>query len=838
MSIASALSSGATLITASARSARFWRRRYAALQREAGRRAWVDPRIFSYPEWQSQMATAQGGTAILTRWQEESLWEQAIAVDEAGAAVLMQPAAAARAARRAWNRIHAWRIPRAAGAWASSPDGMAFLGWVRSYESRLRHMNRTDGARLSTSIAPHDAGRILVAMHGDIEPAAALLLEQMAEAGSQVEMLAAPVAGKRTRVTVAAASDPGDEIEAAAAWAVERNKANPDARIGFVCVDLEAVRARVERVFRAAAGAAVHISLGPPLAERPLVAGALAALALTADVPPIDDWTGFLLSPYAGGGDLFSRAKLDVEMRRKRMEAAPMAAVSSLGACPGVLGAMLADAEGMIEGWPQRQSPDAWSAAWARLLARMGWPGEAQLSSEEYQVLESWHEALSDFAALGATLGPVSAETALAVFRAEVARRRFQVEDLGQPIQVMNVAEASGLEFDHLWVAGLHAEAWPSPPAPDPFVPLSLQRSLELPGSSAAVELQRARERTRLLAASADEVVFSFARAEGEKRLAPSPLLAAYGETEMIGRPVEWRPPPASFTEIDDRTGPPPNLEAPVTGGARILELYARCPFQGYAEMRMEARPLEAPELGFDLRDRGTILHAALAACWEELGSSAALRDWAAADIEAAISRAVERALNEQHPANEFEQKRLELEQERLRRLLAAWLDKERERDAAFTVLESERDREVEIGGIRLRTRIDRIDRLDGDGGLVLIDYKSTAPPASAWEGDRPESPQLPLYAVTRGERLSGALFAQVKAGEVKFSGLVTSKEVANLPRSVVSEDQFSDRLEAWRAALEGLAAQIRSGYAAVDPKKGEETCNRCHLQMLCRIHE
>ena len=47
-----------------------------------------------------------------------------------------------------------------------------------------------------------------------------------------------------------------------------------------------------------------------------------------------------------------------------------------------------------------------------------------------------------------------------------------------------------GLRFDHLWVMGLHHEAWPQSANPNPFLPIALQREHKLPHSSADRELE------------------------------------------------------------------------------------------------------------------------------------------------------------------------------------------------------------------------------------------------------------------------------------------------------------------------------------------------------------
>src|SRR5262249_36938161 len=59
--------------------------------------------------------------------------------------------------------------------------------------------------------------------------------------------------------------------------------------------------------------------------------------------------------------------------------------------------------------------------------------------------------------------------------------------------------------------------------------------------------------------------------------------------------------------------------------GSRIFELQSLCPFRAFAELRLGAQPLEQMTAAVDSRDRGILIHAALADIWEELKTSAEL---------------------------------------------------------------------------------------------------------------------------------------------------------------------------------------------------------------------
>ena len=180
-----------------------------------------------------------------------------------------------------------------------------------------------------------------------------------------------------------------------------------------------------------------------------------------------------------------------------------------------------------------------------------------------------------------------------------------------------------------------------------------------------------------------------------------------------------------------------------------------------------------------------------------------------------------------------FTERFTEIERERLDGILQAWLAEERQREP-FTVLVQEREQSIQLRRIALTARIDRIDRLD-DGSVAVIDYKTGLPKLQSWDGERPEDPQLPLYAVAADEAVSGVLFARVRRGKMGFLGL-GKRAVAPGVAEVPAPD-FDATIDSWRAVLEHLADQVAEGYAAVDPRDGN-VCDYCGLHPLCRIAE
>ena len=86
-------------------------------------------------------------------------------------------------------------------------------------------------------------------------------------------------------------------------------------------------------------------------------------------------------------------------------------------------------------------------------------------------------------------------------------------------------------------------------------------------------------------------------------------------------------------------------------------------------------------------------------------------------------------------------------------------------------------------------------------------------------------------------EQPDAIAFAQVKRGDMKFSGFAREDGIIRSVRQ--HKTDWKNQIADWRAALEDLAVEFRTGRAAANPKR-KDTCetDRCPLAALCRIKE
>ncbi|MBM3796318.1 MAG: hypothetical protein FJW31_20160 [Acidobacteria bacterium] len=841
-----ALAHGATLVTANARLAREWRQRYSTSQMEAGRAGWRTPAILPWGAFTAALAESETGATplepALTAAQEAALWE---AIVEAGpdSSPLLDPSAAARLAADAWTIIHEWRVPltckAAKPAWEATAETSAFYGWAQQFQFHAQWAKRTSSARRADGLAgrtlkPAGSGEVWLAGFDEYTPRQREIIAALERGGTRVLHLADEDPAWPGQASLAAFASARDEAEAAAAWCRERLASNPDARTGVIVPGLESRRAVFDSAFTRAVPGAFHISLGVPLTERAAIAAALRMLEFGDERVAWSTVSAVLLSPWSRGfaEERGQRASFEVDLRRWRAAELTAAGLAHAKTCPPALSRAMWQVVSLVRSWPASQKPSEWSAAFAALLEAFGWPGDQTLTSAEYQVVSAWRGVLSELASTDLAWPSITRGRASALLRRLADGNRFEVESRGEPVQILGLFEAAGSRFDHLWIAGMDDETLPERPSPNPFVPLALQRRHALPHSSPARELAFATNVAGRLRRGAPEIVVSYVRGDGERELQPSPLftdLPAWPDLAAAAVDVA----PVGWDAFDDGAAPPADSSGTQRGGTRALELQAKCPFRAFAELRLHARELEEPELGFSPLERGGFLHKALELLARRFPSSASLMDAS----EDAVAECINAALTGRGAEGDrFTAKLYELERLRLRESLADWLALERKRAVPFTLAEPEEERLVTIGGLTVQVRLDRLDRL-ADGQYALIDYKTGQPKLKSWDGERPESPQVPLYAVTASEPLAAIAFAQVRRGDCRFRGYELQEDA--LPGAKLAKpEEFAERVETWRKTLTSLAAGFMAGLAPVDPKERYSTCAYCHLPALCRIEE
>lgn len=840
----SAVEAGATLVTANRRLARGLRRQYDLRQSARGLAAWRTADILPWNAWLMRLWDTLDGENVLSPLQEQTLWEEIVLETHPA---LIQSAAAAKLAREAWNVCHSYRIPLL--EYGASGDAATFLEWSKAYSAR-RGLS-LDSAKLADGLIERARelnliNEILLAGFDELTP-------QQRELASALDCREIALSRERPPVSCVrlACDDAKAEMTYAALWARGLALRNAGQRIGIVVPGLEKKRSAIEAIFEdvfhpasALPGAkarmhAFNISLAPPLAAAPVIAAALSVLEFTERNAGLAATSRVLRSPFIAGAqsEMTARALLDARLRERRELIVPSEVLLryAQASAPSFAERLERLRKIHLDG---ARGAGNWTVIFRALLLAVGWPGDRALESAEFQALKSWDELLIEFRALDRFLPSLDYPQAVAKLRRLTDEKLFQPESAEVPVQILGVREALGQEFDHLWMMGLDEEAWPAPCRPNPFIPLALQRKFGVPHATPERELAYARTSLHAISSSAENVVLSWPRGDGDVEFACSRLIAgaplvtgvapqhdftAYRDVIHRARDVE---------RFDDDRGASLTECIVPRAGHRLFEYQAACPFRAFAAFRLKARGLQEPAAGSDALERGIIAHKAIAAVWNELKTHAALL--AAKNLPEIVFGAVEQVIAEEahRRPHTFTPAFTALETRRLNALMLEWLELDRAR-APFDSVECEVKGSKTVAGVSVNLRIDRIDRWQ-NSGVALTDYKTGKCNKKDWLSERPNAPQLPLYAYGDANVVAIS-YGVLSRGEVSYSGYSRDAAIAE---GIELAENWNAMSKEWEKALEELARQFLSGDARVDPKQFPKTCENCEMPTFCRVAE
>ena len=833
--------------------------------RGAGRELWPTPRVREFGGWLvdrhlEELQPTAAHLRVLSEVEERELWLQVV---ETGAGeASMEPAAAARAARRARRAMVEHGIGLEALRAEHTLEASALIEWSTRFEARCRALDCVSADALwpGAAVAPPAATEPIAWIESPSwRPQARRWLEATAGRALEPEPARSPggsvEAPRRTRFGSSA-----HELAALAVWSEQLVARNPEARV-WVCIpDLMRRRAAVEDAFDAvlepgrfaliehgAHAPRYALAGGTSLAQHGPVRAALELLAASRGMLDFERFSALLRAPELARDALdLSAARADIELRRVAPSEAPLAHwIALAGHC--VHGArvpaleLLNAARRHLDQGGARQLLSRWVSVWVSAFEAGPWANRARWTSAEYQAAERFRELLATLATGDRLFGRMTRAEAGALLHRASHEVRFQPQTGVPPIWISSQLHDPYLAYEGIWVAGVDAQRWPPAPAPVPLLPVRLQRRFGIIAASAEAQLAQAETLQARWRARGVELRFSSAAAGQGRSGEVSALLATFAspDNDVIGAAPQphWcaqRRAAPSLERLEDAQAPAFAPDEP-TRGVWALRAQSRCAFQGFAFARLGAEPLRKPIPGFNELERGQLVHDALEHLWGELQSSAQLAAHTPDSLAALRSRsaaaAIERAARRRDPGLRWRER----EQVRLEALLGRWLEVERAR-VPFTVERLElAARSVRFGGLEFKVRIDRVDRLEDDS-YVLIDYK-TGVATPDWRDDRPDNPQLPIYALTLGRPLAGVAYGRVNATECEFvaetdrPGLFKPGKRAT---SLEGHARLIDLLPLWAERIERLARELAAGRAVLDPTS--RACAICDFQALCRV--
>ena len=833
--------------------------------------AWKQPRVFSVDHWlracwdelQDQNHQLVRGLAIVGTQQSRYYWERAIADDG-----LEQPANFVKLAGDTLKTLENWNLS-AVQVPGENPSVEYFKRWCGRFDELLRR-NKLLTSQRSWQLVKQGFEQGALKLEPEIviygfQSTPPLQATLIASASNQVVNLdLANTQGQLLRIE---AEDSQQELRLAASWAAQQLKGNPQQRIGIVVPELNSSLQRVARVinealnsvdnnlpsadteFREGTAVIANISAGTALRDTPMVNSALLMIGLLKDKRPLSEWLHLLYSPYSAFDQLPLTFRADSEIllrKRNRFDFSLsqfITAVTPKDQNTDNLEAEIDNHAGEskvlttlrnLRDYERRQinsqqSFAAWADFFTRYLADLGWPGKRAVNSLEYQQRQHWNRLLEHFNGLDNLGIEVGLSTAFKHLQQLAQDSVFHPQTADAPLQILGLLEASGLRFDQLWIVDMHSQNFPASVAINQLLPAEFQRQHRMPHSLPERELEIAHKLLQGYKNNSGRLIVSYPKIRGEEQLDPSPLItdiALYQEHQGNKKPLVEYPqahPPWLYQDYQCQLladqAPPynPKLET-IRGGSNLLKNQSICPFNAFVTHRLKAEALEEPTQDLSAMDRGSLLHEILFRLWGIWKSSATLQELSDTQLQQQLATTIEQTLTEWAPKHTILRGDCfrGLEQQRLEKLLAQWLEEEKLRPP-FEVVALETKSRVQFGDLEINLRLDRVDKI-GDK-LLIIDYKSGAVKESSWSGARPVDPQLPLYVLASNPRANGCAFAQIKGGKIKFVGSTDSKFLAS--EKVTSDmdlsQQWAEQIDAWQNALNRLADEFVRGHASVE---------------------
>ena len=850
----------------------------------SGRHIWPTPRIRDFGGWlKDRHVGRQLIDSTLPRClsdaEERELWRDAVLGSDLGQRFL-EPLGAARAARSARRATHEYGIPMGAIAADGGEEASIFVEWSARFAQRCRDLKCvTADELLGSAVEEGGAGGAVDADGGAnvawIEsplwrPVARGWLER--HAGAPLAPLRATRDTRYAKAQILRAEAPAAELASIAEWARGHLAMREDFR-AWICVpDLAQRRSELIDAFDAAlaphrfalhegdAGAPYAVAGGTTLADYAPVRSALGLLSAASGRIPFARFSALLRAPELCESpfEASAAACLDVALRSCAPAEAPLAEWLKLAERveraqqlrPVMALARIAAALKALAGLTGSHLLSRWLSIWISAFESAPWSFRHRWSSGEYQSAERFRELLATIALGDASFGSQSRTSAESILRRAARDTPFQVQTGVPPIWVSGQWMDPWLDYEGLWVASCDEAHWPPPVEPLPLLPVRLQRQHGVIAASMESQLRYAENLQRRWLERANRCAFSCADAEDGRRAAPSPLLASSlaGIDAQSGvKHIALAPAPAYphwraqlerapiIERLVDEWAPAFG-ESERTRGVSTLKAQSRCAFRGFAETRLRAEPLENPVPGFNDRERGELVHDSLLEIWTALGGSAGLAEHLGRphELSQLIRESADRAIARLCARRDPGQRWRERERERLLKLIGRWLELESQR-GPFEVERLEAGSEIaRHAGLNFSVRIDRIDRLP-DGSRLLIDYKTGAV-SRDWQTERPDNPQLPIYALLHPRSLIAVAYGKINAAECTFVAESERSGVFPGKRATLMEGMGSlaELMGRWSERIDRLAREFREGRASVDPLPS--ACRSCHLHGLCRV--
>ena len=832
--------------------------------------------------WSSVSLKIKKPPLVLNDGQLEFVWQQIIADDihkhYGDSEPLWNTYLCAKSAILSLKLVRSWRISSNQLRTSYHLDHRCFHRWLTAFEQHCVANNHIDRFQLGNMIGENinfvASASVQLTGFDRLTAQQQFVVDQLVNHGHTAEIIETDSPEVATP-SYRSFTDEAEQWRAAGYWAREKLESESDCRIAIVAPDIAKSRDNIESGMIEAlcpqnileptdiADRPFHISLGKPLSDYPVTRSMQTITKIAAhsqfDHDLLDQ---FLLSPFIAGAEQerFLRATLVTKLHerlphtfsfKKFFNEANWLVTHQPECSCTALSAMLQELEGFRNDIPAKATFHEWSLKITKLLELFKWPHYHALSSSEFQTMTAVKEQCSRLGEFDTLHPQVPFSEAVKWLNRRLQQQLFQVEATDAPVQVLGVLETAGLQFDYLWFGSLIETAWPGKHRPSPFIPITLQQKAGIHEASSESWMTLSSNQQQRLLRAGKEVVLSDYAFEEEVAVSRSPLISAVqtGEAKLTDTPQRWqwyqknRP---ALTQIKDNKGPSLDADTQTTGGTNLVASQAQCPLSAFLRYRLKATDSKPLEEGPDAADRGMMIHHLLEQAWKEIKDSDRLHQYNNQQLNALLLQLAEVTNLRFAPKGGMGDGFLDYQQQWLTKTVMQWFDLERARANPFEVIKVEESTELNLGGIHLRFKIDRIDQFE-DGTLALIDYKTgSGNSLTDWIAPRPIAPQLPLYALAQADQIKVIAYGQVRMGACQFIGISDDHQFSTSHRDIKVVDITKHRtigkifpdweslFDFWVDSLNETAKEFVDGRADIDPE-GNGICRYCTTPAFCR---
>ncbi len=842
-----------------------------------GKEAWETPNIGTLESWLKNLWNSSWPSKyVISKTQSLKLWEAIVEGDlRLSNTNLLQLEELAQSASKAYANIKLYDIPTDSGSFSSSLEAETFLRWFKEYEEKLENLEAIDPSELCSRVYDGlESGQITLPPQSlifsgffEFDPALKRLIEFLPDKGVSINKTG--LVEKRTPPSLAKFFESKSIREECQLCAKDIKKHyKPGVTFGIILCDYSKYKDSLSKELTAELSprytfpwldeeTPFNFENASSLTREPAIQQALSILSSGQNIS-LETFTEFLHSPFYTGftKEQEFRRKIDREFHREKRLRIDL---GRSDAFPSTLPGLKKN----LKNWflfvrdNEPRPPSVWARVFSQTLRRLGWPnGDREANLRTTLIYEAWTECLDALASLDHILGSQTKQQAYTALKRFAEGKSFQAQRKNKPIQIIDFSNTAGMQFDHVWVLGSNADALPATSSPNPFIPINVQKKLNLPHSSPEWELNLTQNLLSQFQSQSKSINFSYSLWDKDIAVRKSPLINRY--SNKIERSSFLKP-----KKIDSQSKAEnllesfeENIEISVSteeasskrkgwsrAGYRLIKNQSNCAFKAFAAHRLELDPISVPETDFEESERGILVHNALESVWNELKTSSKLRDLLEnGQLPDLIKNKIDEVSEKISDSLKNQVQFVELEKKRVASLIEKWLRNEDLREH-FEIFGLEYAETISIAGLDLNVRVDRIDRLS-DGSQFIIDYKTGALNTADWFQERIQEPQLPLYAIKL--KPAGIAYARVvkDTKTTNFSYLSKEPSIPRLPNAPTSFEkrtgiaEWEHLLNYWEACLSSLAADFLSGKTEIDPFRPGITCKSCGYQSLCRIAE